>query len=260
LNLYNRDLKQYAVYQRDSEADVLEYVREAKPYHVKIREITRTNTLSDKATLTTTIDEKMNLTLDFGSNSRYDENVIDGGDYDTSDPSSFSSIADGEYEQGGLLRSRTTITNGTTGFDTGFVRFDGLESTILKLQTYTGNITAGIGSETVSNTLMYVYDIYGRGYNVSVTGTGTISAFDGTTLTVNHPALFDDGASDTNKKLIAVQKAGSSDMEFMLYDKKVGTALTISNRALYTGLGHAFANLDTVYVLDVPLQIVLQDL
>jgi len=276
LNLYNRDLKQYAVYQRDSEEDVLEYVREAKPYHVKIREITRTNTTGEKIIASTTIDEEMIETIAFGKVgiSRYEESLIDGGDYETSDPDSFSSIVDGEYEQGSLLRNRNTLTNGTTGFDTGFVRFDGLEANILKLETYTGPIVDGTTgaplshSESVNDRLLYVYDIYGRGYSINVTDSGTVSAFDGTTLTVDNAdaSKFDTSATDTNKKLIAVQKvvqkAGSDflQIEFMLYEKKAGSALTISNRALYTGLGYAFTNLDTVYVLDTPLQIVLQDL
>jgi hypothetical protein len=57
-----------------------------------------------------------------------------------------------------------------------------------------------------------------------------------------------------------------TNVEFMLYDKKVvltGTSnaeLTISNRTLYTGLGYEFVNLDSVHVLDTPLQLVLQDL
>jgi len=267
LNLYNRDLKQYAVYQRDSEEDVLEYVREAKPYHVKIREIIRTNATSDKLTASTTIDENMNLTLDFGKGdiSRYAESLIDGGTTGNIPTTEISGIANVpgsfDFEQGSLLRNRNTPTSGPDGFDTGFVRFDGLEATILRLQTYPADITGGVVGDP-DNTLLYAYDIYGRGYSINVTATGTISAFDGTTLTITpaHSSKFDDGVSGTNKKLIAVQKAGSSDMEFMLYDKKVSTVLTISNRALYTGLGYEFTNLDTVYVLDTPLQLVLQDL
>ena len=46
----------------------------------------------------------------------------------------------------------------------------------------------------------------------------------------------------------------------MMYSKKASTSLTISNRVLYTGLGHSFANNDLVYVLETPLQLVLQDL
>jgi hypothetical protein len=256
LNLYNRNLKQYAVYQRDSEVDVLEYVREAKPYHVKIREIKRIHSTAESLNATTTIDENMNITLDFGNNSRYEETLYDG--IATTD------IADGEYEQGALLRTRFTPTAGTTGFDTGQVNIPGLESSILRLQTYTGAIVDGAGaplshSETIDKTQFYVYDIQGRGYSIDVRDSGTILSFDGATLVVNQEVLFND-ASDTNKQLIAVEKAGTSDIEFMLYDNKNSTSLTISNRVLYTGLGHTFANNDSVHVLDTPLQIVLQDL
>ena len=93
--------------------------------------------------------------------------------------------------------------------------------------------------------------------------TGDILSFDGTTLIVNDHSLFDD-ASDTNKQLIAVEKPKlndinevvGTDVEFMLYDNKDNTALTISNRVLYTGLGHTFADNDSVHVLDGPLQLV----
>jgi len=166
---------------------------------------------------------------------------------------------------------RFSTTSGTNGFDTGFVRFDGLEANILKLETYTDVIVTPAGapiighSETIDKTQFHVYDIYGRGYSIDVKKddngddkTGTILSFDGATLVVNQEVLFND-ASDTNKQLIAVEKAGTSDIEFMLYDNKGGpgdTSLTISNRVLYTGLGHTFVNNDTVHVLEVPLQLV----
>jgi hypothetical protein len=246
LNLYNRDLKQHAVYQRDSEEDVLEYVREAKPYHVKIREIKRMHSTAESFNATTTIVENMNITLDFGNNSRYEETLYDG--IATTD------IADGDYEQGALLRTSTTPTSGTTGVDTGQVNIPGLESAVVRLQTYPIDITGGVVGDP-DKTQFYVYDIYGRGYSIDVTGTGTISSFDGTTLVVDQAVLFDD-ASDTNKQLIAVQKSGNSDMEFMLYDNKDNTSLTISNRVLYTGVGHAFTSGSIVHVLDTPLQLV----
>jgi hypothetical protein len=250
LNLYNRDLKQHAVYQRDSEEDVLEYVREAKPYHVKIREIKRIHSTAESMNATVTTEENMNIILDFGNNSRYEETLYDG--IATTD------IPDGEYEQGALLRTRFTPATGTTGFDTGQVNIPGLESSILRLQTYPVDITGGIVGDP-DKTQFYVYDIYGRGYSIDVKDSDTISSFDGTTLVVDDESLFED-ATDSNKKLIAVEKAGTSNIEFMLYDNKNSDSLTISNRVLYTGLGHTFANLDTVHVLDTPLQIVLQDL
>ena len=248
LNLYNRDLKQYAVYQRDSEEDVLEYVREAKPYHTKIREIKRMYETADSMNATTTIDENMNITLDFGNNSRYDETLYDGN--------AATDITDGDYEQGSLLRTRYVTTAGTTGFDTGEVTLRGLESPVLRLQTYTGDITSGIGSETIDKTVFYVYDVLGRGYSIDVTGKGTISSFNGTTVVIGTNAGQFVDATDTNKKLIAVEKAGTSNIEFMLYDNKSISSLTISDRVLYTGLGHTFANNDVIYALDVPMQLV----
>jgi hypothetical protein len=248
LNLYNRDLKQYAVYQRDSEEDVLEYVREAKPYHTKIREIKRMYETADTMNATTTIDENMNITLDFGNNSRYDETLYDGN--------AATDITDGDYEQGSLLRTRYVTTAGTTGFDTGEVTLRGLESPVLRLQTYTGDITGGIGSETIDKTVFYVYDVLGRGYSIDVTGKGTISSFNGTTVVIGANVSQFGDATDTNKKLIAVEKAGTSNIEFMLYDNKSSSSLTISDRVLYTGLGHTFANNDVIYALDVPLQLV----
>lgn len=249
LNLYNRDLKQYAVYQRDSEEDVLEYVREAKPYHAKIREIKRMYGTADSLTATTTISEKMNITLGFGNDkSRYDETLYDGN--------AATDIPDGDYEQGSLLRTRFVTTAGATGFDTGEVNIPSRESTVMRLQTYTGDITGGIGSETIDKTVFYVYDVYGRGYSIDVTGTGTISSFDGTTVVVGANVSQFSDATDTSKKLIAVEKAGTSNIEFMLYDNKSSSSLTISDRVLYTGLGHTFANNDVIYALDVPVELV----
>jgi hypothetical protein len=144
------------------------------------------------------------------------------------------------------------------GIDTGLVESKALESSVVRLQTYPVDITGGVVGNP-DKTEFYVYDMYGRGYNIGVKSLGTISSFDGTTLVVNNASSFDT-ASKNNKKLIAVQKAGTSDVEFMMYSKKASTSLTISDRVLYTGLGHSFANNDLVYVLETPLQLVLQDL
>ena len=269
LNLYNRDLKQHAVYQRDSEEDILEYIREAKPYHVKVREITRTTATSDKAILAATVDEKMHLTLGFGEHSRYEETLYDGntsGTADTTDDIFWGNT--GDLDQGSLLRYRPTHTASSTGFDTGFVRFDGLESTILKLETYSDIIfdrTTGAPlshSENIVDTLLYVYDIHGRGYSIKATPAGTISAFNGTTLTVSNPGDFDETVSNADKKMIALQKANSSDMEFMLYENFdfASEVMTISDRMLYNNTVHEFVDGSIVYVLDTPSPIVLQDL
>jgi len=220
---------------------------------------------------TVTTEENMTLTLGFGTtnpatgsnHSRYEETLYDGST--TENISTDDDINEhGDLNQGALLRTRFTPTAGEDGFDTGQVNIPGRESAVVRLQTYTGSIVTPVGApipshgETIDKTQFYVYDIYGRGYSIDVKDSGTISSFDGTTLVVDQASLFDD-ASDTNKQLIAVEKAGTSDIEFMLYDNKNNTSLTISNRVLYTGLGHTFTNLDTVYVLDTPLQIVLQE-
>jgi len=104
----------------------------------------------------------------------------------------------------------------------------------------------------------------------TATGIGTnYGTARGPIVTNIQPVKLDD-ASDTNKQLIAVEKPKlndtnevvGTDVEFMLYDKKdtSGMHVNISNRALYTGIGHDFVSGSVVHVLDTPLQIVLQDL
>ena len=260
LKLYNRDLRQYAVYQRDSEEDTIEYINETKPYHVKIREIERIHSTGDTANTNTTIKELMNITLDFGNNSRYEDQTLDGGDYEIIDsPENLDEIGDGTWEQGELLRNRYTPTASATGFDTGLVRSGYLDAAILRLQTYNGNIVGGIGANTIDNTKFYVYDKLGRGYSIDVTDSDTISSFNGATLEVNTANKFK-SASGKNKQLIAVERPNSSQIEFMLYEKKSNTTLTVSDRTLYTGLGYTFETGSKVYILDTPLQIVLHDL
>jgi hypothetical protein len=260
LKLYNRDLRQYAVYQRDSEEDTIEYINETKPYHVKVRDIERIYSTNETANTKTTIAERMNITLNFGNNSRYEDQTFDGGDYEIlSEPGNLDEIGDGTWEQGTLLRNRYTPTSSTTGFDTGLVRSGYLDAAVLRLQTYNGDITGGIGGNTIDNTKFYVYDKLGRGYSIDVTDSDTISSFDGTTLEVTTQSKFKT-ASGKDKKLIAVERPNSSQIEFMMYDAKANTSLTISDRTLYTGLGYAFETGSKVYILGTPLQIVLHDL
>ena len=78
LKLFNRNLRQYAIYQRDSYDDVIEYITEAKPIilrYVKQKEFGK----EEFANITASIDEKMEISLDFGNNSRYIiSDTIDG--------------------------------------------------------------------------------------------------------------------------------------------------------------------------------------
>lgn len=169
LDLHSRPLKQHAVYQRESEEDILEYIRETKPYHAKIRNIKRLNQLSDTASVTMSAEEKLKMTLDFGEASRYGEAVYDG--IATED------IADGEYEQGGLIRYRPFATTETGGFDTGEVNARAVESSVVVVQNYLdapGGADADVsgvqnlGNLHLDKTEFFVYDVYGRGYNIPV--------------------------------------------------------------------------------------------
>ena len=155
-------------------------------------------------------------------------------------------------------------TQSTVGFDSGQVDARTLESAVLVLQNYTdtdggpdSNVEgADLSTLHLDKTEFYVYDVYGRGYSIAVSGSDTISSFTGNTIVVNTSAKFDDSASTNNRKLIAVQKADTNNIEFMMYDNIDTTTLNISDRMLYSGLGYNFSNNDTVYVLETPMQLV----
>ena len=138
LKLFNRNLRQYAIYQRDSYDDVIEYITEAKPYHTKIRETERIYGKEETANITASIDEKMEISLDFGNNSRYIIcDTIDGGDESVADQSNLPQINDGTYDQGRLLRTRFVATAETGGFDTGLVNAKLLDSSIVFVDQFT---------------------------------------------------------------------------------------------------------------------------
>jgi hypothetical protein len=100
-----------------------------------------------------------------------------------------------------------------------------------------------------------VYDRFGRGYHIPVTDTSKISSFDGSTVVVDHATnslkpLFQSAKSKT-KRLIALEN-DNGDVEFMLYDKKSSSNLTVSDRSLYSGISSKFESGDKIYVLGVP--------
>ena len=72
----------------------------------------------------------MHLTLDFGNNLRYADIVKDGGSWAESE---HPELEDGTYEQGRLLRTRYTLSDGKSenSFDTGLVNADFRESSIV---------------------------------------------------------------------------------------------------------------------------------
>ena len=123
-----------------------------------------------------------------------------------------------------------------------------MESAVLVLQNYTDTVGgadsnvegADLSTLHLDKTEFYVYDVYGRGYSIAVSSSDTISSFTGDTIVVNTSAKFDDSASTDNRKLIAVQKAGTNNIEFMMYDNKDTTTLNISDRMLYSGLAIQF--------------------
>ena len=187
LNLHSRELKQHAVYQRDSETDILEYIRETKPYHAKVREIRRLNNTSDTAKIKTTIDENLKLTLDFGKASRYKKvgETFDGGTTGNIPTNTTDNDIDshGDLEAGALLRYRTTATTVAGGIDTGEVSARALESSVVIIQNYKDgagdadiHATDGnLAGFTLDKTEFYVYDVYGRGYNVPIKDWGLLS-------------------------------------------------------------------------------------
>jgi len=256
VNLFNRNLRKYAVYQRDSYDDVIAYITEAKPYHTKIREVVRYYGKEEPLPTNVQIAENMNITLDFGNHGRYSDIVKDGGGWADSDPA-YPELEDGTYEQGRLLRTRYTRSDGRQGddFDTGLIKTDFRDSSIVFVDQYTDATKT-----THDKTFLFVYDMFGRAWKIDVKKESTTNSFDGTTLVVDHPSKFT-VASEENKKLIAIRDETTGKIEFMTYNKKDNTNLTISDRGIYTGLSTSIGSgTNKVYVLGSPLEIVLHEM
>ncbi|MDC1446344.1 hypothetical protein N8344_00065 [bacterium] len=101
LIMYNKPLRQYAIYQRDSYQDTIDYVTETKPYHAKIRKTERI--YPKEETLSTDVEalHHMHITKYFGNHSRFELNGIDGGDgFSKYDP-----LSKGTYQGGKFLRN-----------------------------------------------------------------------------------------------------------------------------------------------------------
>ena len=254
VNLFNRNLRKYAIYQRDSYDDVIEYITEAKPYHTKIREVARYYGKEENVNANVDIAENMNITLDFGNHKRYSDNIIDGGNPDLEDPT--LTIEDGTYEAGRLLRTRYTNSDGTGAdeFDTGLIKAGFRDSSIVFVDQYTD-----ANKTTHDKTFMYIYDMFGRGWKVDVKGESTISSFDGSTLVVDTSAVFDE-VGESDKKLIALRNETTGDIEFMTYDNKNTVNLAIADRGLYTGYSTGLGANNKAYSLGTPLEIVLHEM
>lgn len=252
ITMFHRDLRQYAIYQRDSEEDIIEYITEAKPYHTKIRTKQRIYGKEEIINSLVSIEENMHLTLDFGNHSRYiDAEILEGGDEKIIDADNYPDIEDGTWEQGRLLRTRQEYTGEAGGFDTGLVLPKVLDASTVMVKQYTDATRT-----THDKTFMFVYDIFGRGWKIEVKAESTATSFDGTTVVVDTPASFKT-ASKKNKKLIAFENETTGIIEFMTYNKKASQNLTIQERGLYTGLLTEPGSTSRVYALDTPLEIVL---
>ena len=254
LNLFNRNLRKYAIYQRDSYDDVIEYITEAKPYHTKIREVWRYYGKEENVNADVDITENMNITLDFGNNKRYSDNILDGGNPELDDPTLYPE--DGTYEAGRLLRTRYTNSDGTGAdeFDTGLVNAGFRDSSVVFVDQYTD-----ANQTTHEKTFMYIYDMFGRGWKVDVKGESTVSSFDGSTLIVDTSSEFDE-VGESDKKLIALRNETTGNIEFMTYDKKNTVNLDIADRGLYTGCSTGLGSTNKAYALGTPLEIVLHDM
>ena len=257
VNLFNRNLRKYAIYQRDSYDDVIEYITEAKPYHTKIREVVRYYGKEEIANTRVDIAENMHLTLDFGNHLRYADDVLDGGDHNSDiDPNTHPNLEEGTYEQGRLLRTRYTFSDGKSddSFDTGLINVDFRDSSIVFVDQFTDSTKV-----THDKTFLYVYDMYGRGWKIDITGETTVASITNGTMVVNSETPFS-VASDENKKLIAIRNETTGDIEFMTYSNKDTVNLTISDRALYTGTHTGLGTTTKVYALGTPLEIVLHEM
>ena len=176
--MFHRDLRQYAIYQRDSEEDIIEYITEAKPYHTKIRTKQRIYGKEEIINSLVSIEENMHLTLDFGNHSRYiDAEILEGGDEKIIDADNYPDIEDGTWEQGRLLRTRQEYTGEAGGFDTGLVLPKVLDASTVMVKQYTDATRT-----THDKTFMFVYDIFGRGWKIEVKAESTATSFDGTTV------------------------------------------------------------------------------
>lgn len=261
LTMFNKTLRQYAIYQRDTYQDTIDYIVEAKPYHAKIREVERI--YPSRETVSTDVGEVslMEMILKFGEWSRYDTDVLDSGiEPDTTHNNTKDAglevegevvdQSDATYEQGGLLRRFYTPTNDAGGYDTGFFKTKALESSIVKVTTFTDK-----DRTTIDTVDFYVYDYQGRAYILTVDKTDTLTSFDGQSLVVDHKSYFKK-ATEKSKRLIAIENDSGS-VEFMMYADKDEYTLSISDRSLYNGLGMKTSTTgNKIYTFKSPKRIV----
>jgi hypothetical protein len=172
------------------------------------------------------------------TNSRYALNRVEGN---------ATINTENDYDGGTLLQSITSYTNVAGGIDTGFITSKSRDILVLTQNGYTDETRT-----TLTEKKFFVYDQFGRGYIVEVDKMGTISQFDGDTVTVNQQSYFKSAKGDT--KRLSILDNGSQ-IEFFLYDKKDGTELRISDRGVYTGKMSNFSNGDAIYTVKSVVEI-----
>ena len=249
LILMNKPLRQYAIYQHDTFDDTVEYVLEAKPYHVKLRNTDRIYPLSETVNADVDSSQHMNLKIDLGGDySRYDYNTYDGG---IAPDDEHPNIADGRYEQGTLLRHPYEVTATKGGIDTGLVDSRILESAIVRVDEYDSSIVGGIGTAVIDKRSFIVYDRLGRGHFMHSIDTDTVVA-----VTNEHGYRNIEIADETKFKhaiantvyLIIVENAEKK-LEFMHYNKKDGSVLQINERGLFNGTCLDIQVGDTIHIV-----------
>ena len=229
LFMFNKPLRQYAIYQNDNFDDVIEYVYETKPYHTKIRETSRHYPYGETAQTSIETYRHMTIGMKFGEYSRYKDNTLDGN--------GVTELQSGTYEQSGLLRRMNPLTNEAGGYDTG--EFDAIlkESLVLKIKED-------------DSTSFYVYDMFGNGYLLKVKQVGTVNSLDDYKLTVNQKSYFRT-AKDNTKFTIAIEDANEN-IEFVQYDSKDEAVLGLTARGLVDGVSYRFEQGDKIYIFETP--------
>jgi hypothetical protein len=179
----------------------------------------------------------MTLTLDFGNNSRYKKHgeVFDGGTTGNTPTNTTDKDigSHGDLEAGDFLRNRTTATTVEGGIDTGQVDARAVESSVVILQDYKdGSNDADIHATdgdltgfTLDKTEFYVYDVYGRGYNVPIKDWGTLAD----TWTIN-------SGSFVIGREYTIVSVGTTDFTLIgATDSNVGTVFTATGVGTGTG-------------------------
>jgi hypothetical protein len=317
LEFEHRQLKQHAIYQRDSYQDLIDYVNETKPYHTKIRNVKVRYPLDESLPIDVTSSHHKTLGLMFGTTTDYtvvvdtdfisnptinnvsylfnpkadindlvvyvDGKLLDDKYYYFNDGNLYFNtnydifetddafavrmdlvegqvitvtktlsrydidVADGngtdaiafDCDAAYLLKLENEYTSDSGGVDAGLVPTRARESVFVKVENFTDE------TRTVSDSFVFfVYDQLGRSYKVSAEHVGSISDFSDDTLIVGQGSSFDE-VDEKSKKMIILENENG--YEFMMYNNKSGTALTISDRKLFNGIGYTHAFGDSVY-------------